>query len=204
MRFASAFPVVLGALVVFEISFAARPGNGDDAKKATYIGATSCKKCHLKQFKTWKETKMAKAFDLLKAGQAKEAKEKFKLDPAKDYTKEEKCVRCHTTGYGEEGGYPKIGAADEKHLAADREGIQCEMCHGPASLYNAYMIEHEKDYDAAKGKSLGLVMPDAEGQSCLKCHKGGEDGSPTLAADVKFDGAKKMKEDGAIHAHVKK
>ncbi len=201
--------LALGAMVLASAigSFPNR-GSGDDEKKeAKFLGAASCKKCHLKQWKSWKETKMAKAFELLKPDQAKAAKEKFKLDPAKDYTKEERCVRCHTTGYGEPDGYPKlekITTDADKKLASEREGIQCEVCHGAGSLYNAYKLEHEKDYDAAKGKSFGLTTPDAKGKSCLVCHHGGADGSPTLSADVEFEAEKKMKEDGAIHVHVKK
>jgi hypothetical protein len=172
----------------------------DDAGKATYIGASECKKCHFKQFKTWKETKMAKAMDALKPGEAKEAKAKAGLDAAKDYTTEEKCVKCHVTGMGEPGGYDPKG--DEAHKAG-REGVQCEVCHGPGSLYNAYMKEHEKaGYNKEEAAKLGLKMFDEK--TCAACHHGGPDGSPTMAADAKFDAAAKAKEEGAIHAHPKK
>lgn len=184
-------------------------GGGGD-QQPTYIGSAACKKCHLKQWKSWKETKMAHAFDLLKPGADADNKQKFSLDPNEDYSKEERCVKCHTTGYGKPGGYPQVdqiaGNDDNTKLASDREGIQCEDCHGPGSLYNAYMTQHEKDYDPAQGKALGLTLPDPDGKSCLACHHGGTppDGSPTLAADVQFDAASKMKEEGAIHVHVKK
>ncbi len=195
--------LALGTIVLaLALASLTRTGQGDD-DKPSYIGAASCKKCHLKQWKSWKDTKMAKSFELLKPGQAKDAKDKAKLDPAKDYTKDEHCLRCHTTGYGEPGGYPRPGDKDQ-HLAADRQGIQCEVCHGPGSLYNAYKAEHEKDYDAAKGKSFGLVAPDEKGKSCLVCHHGGADGSPSMAEGAAFDAVAKMKEDGAIHVHVKK
>lgn len=178
----------------------ARPASAEGDDKPTYVGAASCKKCHLKQYKSWAETKMAKAFNTLKAGEAKESKEKAKLDVAKDYTKEEKCLQCHTTGYGLPGGYPKGGA--DAAAAAEREGLQCEVCHGPGSLYSKYMKEHEKDYKEEDAKKAGLIL--ATGESCNTCHKGGADGSPTAGPDYKFDGAAKMKEPGATHEHFKK
>jgi hypothetical protein len=186
-----------------------RVASGDDkapvasGAATTFVGADECKKCHFKQWKTWKETKMAHAFDLLKPGQATDAKKKIKLDPATDYTKEERCVRCHTTGYGEPNGYPKVDAvAANAPLADARKGVQCEDCHGAGSRHAAYMTAHPKDHDASAEKQLGVVLPDAA--SCLACHHGGTDGSPSLPAGTVFDAAAKMKVDGAIHEHLKK
>jgi len=50
--------------------------------EATYKGVSKCKTCHIKIYKTWKETKHATAFDRLN--------EQEKKDP--------KCYECHTTG----------------------------------------------------------------------------------------------------------
>jgi len=52
------------------------------ADEATYKGVKKCKVCHIKIYKTWKQTKHATAFDRLN--------EKEKKDP--------KCYECHTTG----------------------------------------------------------------------------------------------------------
>jgi hypothetical protein len=195
---ALALAVALGALALPRPASAEPPP--DDAAKATYIGASECKKCHFKQFKSWKETKMAKAFALLKPGEAKEAKAKAGLDPARDYTADEACVKCHVTGQGEPGGYDPKG--DEAHKAG-REGVQCESCHGPASLYNEYMKQHEKSgYVKEEAAKLGLKMLDEKG--CVSCHHGGPGGSPTMAADEKFDVAAKATDETAIHAHSKK
>jgi hypothetical protein len=191
--------VLLAFCVAGSPRSAARAG---DAAAPTFVGSANCKKCHLKQYKSWAETKMGKAFSILKPGEAKEAKEKAKLDATKDYSKDAACVKCHTTGYGEPGGYPKIGdPAFDAALATDRENVQCEMCHGPGGLYSPYMKEHEKDYKSDEAVKLGLVKPD--GKSCTACHKGGPDGSPTVPADFKFDGAAKLKEPGAAHEHYK-
>ena len=77
---------------------------------ASYVGAATCL-CHADPVqKTWQKSKHARAFELLKlAGQEKN----------------EKCLPCHTTGYGR-GGYGAAG------VSANLEGVQCEECHGPA------------------------------------------------------------------------
>lgn len=41
-----------------------------------FIGTKACKKCHIKEYKSWIETKMAKAYDLLKPGERSDAKKK--------------------------------------------------------------------------------------------------------------------------------
>ena len=88
--------------------------------EATYVGAytssgeATCM-CHTDVHKSWSTMKHAKAFELLKlAGQEKN----------------EKCLPCHTTGYGK-GGYGAAG------VTANLEGVQCEECHGPASVHIA-------------------------------------------------------------------
>lgn len=172
---------------------------GKDTSRAEFVGAESCKKCHLKQYKSWKETDMAKAFDTLKPGEKKEAKEKWKLDPAKDYTQEEKCLKCHTTGYGEPGGYPVLGGEwtdDQKKLAEARQGVQCEACHGPGSLQIPVKKEN-KEYKLADLKDLGWRAADE--QNCLACHN---KDSPTIAPDERFDFDKKKTEKDKLHEHV--
>jgi len=191
----------LGALIAFGVG-ADRAG-ADGAQGATFVGANACKKCHLKQHKSWKETSMAKAFETLKPGAKEKEKAQAGLDATKDYTQDEKCAKCHTTGYGEPGGYPKLGAPAEAEAKAAREGVQCESCHGAGSLYLDYMKKHEKEgYVAEEAAKLGLVTGKEE--TCLTCHKGGPDGSPTMKADEKFDAAKGMKDEKAMHVHPPK
>src|SRR3989304_4816599 len=55
---------------------------------AQYVGVSKCRPCHLAQTKSWEETRMAKAFELLKPGVAADAKRTHNLDPNKDYTSE--------------------------------------------------------------------------------------------------------------------
>jgi len=119
----------------------------------SFVGAKKCKACHLKQFNSWSESRMAKSFDLLKPGANAAAKKKAKLDPDKDYTKDATCLACHTTGYGKPGGFVDIASTP------DLAGVGCEMCHGPAGTYlqKEYMSLQNKEYKKASLVGVGLV-----------------------------------------------
>ena len=169
---------------------------------AEYVGVKGCKKCHFKQWSSWKKTGMAESFDSLKPGTKADEKKKAELDPEKDYTKDAKCLACHTTGYGKPGGYPALVADkpwtdEEKERAAALEGVQCESCHGPGSLYAPYKDEHE-DYKRPDIMKLGLIHPDAE--SCKTCHN---TDNPTAPKDFKFDYEAMTKDEAKIHKHSK-
>jgi hypothetical protein len=92
------------------------------ADEPTYVTNKKCKPCHGKQTKSWQETKMAKAFDLLKPEEQGKAE----------------CLICHTTGYGKEGGFKRL------EETPTMVGVQCEGCHGPGSVYYRVMKDKEK------------------------------------------------------------
>jgi len=136
------------------------------AEEATYIGIEECKLCHLPHFNSWDKTRMSKAFELLKPGVRKEAKVKAGLKPDQDYTKDPFCLQCHVTGYGKTGGFTSLEETPELI------NVQCEMCHGPGSIYAQMMLKKKGTYVRAdyveKG---GLTMPSAENNVCVeKCH----------------------------------
>lgn len=101
-----------------------------------YAGAASCI-CHADPIqKTWQGSKHARAFELLKlAGQEKN----------------EKCLPCHTTGYGK-GGYGAEG------VSVNLEGVQCEECHGPAG-------DHVSTADKTK------INRTPSATVCARCHQ---------------------------------
>lgn len=142
--------VILG-LVLFGLPFIAYTSE-------EYNGASKCKVCHIKIFKSWQETPHAKAMDSLKPGAAAEAKTKAKLDPAKDYSNDPACIQCHTTGNN-----PAFA------------GIQCEACHGPGVKYSAISIMNKSKWkenpDAQRKLAIdaGLVIQPEE-KSCTACH----------------------------------
>jgi hypothetical protein len=150
-----------GLLLVFLISaLLFGPASTDAAQKAqaplsqppegqTYIGAKQCSACHFDQFLAWRQTKHAKAFDIMPA--------KYKTDAG--------CLKCHSTGFGEPTGYK--GAK-----TADLVGASCEACHGPGSehakIAKAFGTKKlSKDEQAYVRSTTHKILP---GNACAQCH----------------------------------
>ena len=125
---------------------------------------------------------MANSFENLKPGIKAAEKKKAGLDPDKDYTADEGCLKCHTTGFGKPGGFKSI--AETSNLA----NVQCEGCHGPGSEYAKVMKENKKKwktegYTSEELKKVGLVIPSEDEKGCKVCH--GEDSPFTEKVDAK-------------------
>lgn len=152
----------------------------------TYVGTKKCGTCHPRELASWRETRMAKAFDYLKPGAAREAKVKAKLDPQKDYTTDKSCVACHTTGFEKQGGFVDMATTP------DMAGIGCEDCHGAGSDYLPLM--RNKAYKRAALVAAGLVDPITKEQ-CASCHNtkmpvGTMVGSRHFIRELAFDSGK--------------
>lgn len=122
------------------------------AQNFKYIGAPKCKMCHNKpdkgeQFNKWSEGPHANAMKSLSAEEAK--------DP--------KCLKCHST----------VGHIDAKLVAGIKaeEGVSCESCHGPGSMYKGASVMKNQKVALTKG----LILPTEE--LCKTCHN---DESPTF------------------------
>ncbi|WP_457670657.1 cytochrome c family protein [Thiolapillus sp.] len=154
-----------------EIRFDARP---------KYVGIENCKLCHLPHFESWAETKMSKAFELLKPGIRAEAKRKAGLDPQQDFTKDPQCLRCHVTGYGKPGGFVSM------EQTPDMANVQCEMCHGPGSIYSEMMLKKQGTYTLEEYRTKGgLTMPSPKNNVCTdQCHN---PESPFTGSGYQFD-----------------
>jgi hypothetical protein len=115
------------------------------AQDFKYIGAAKCKMCHNKpttgeQYNKWAEGPHAHAMESLKGADA--------TNP--------KCLKCHSTA-----------ASVDKSLIASikvEEGVSCESCHGPGSVYKSAAIM--KNVKMAQTK--GLIIPDEK--VCKQCH----------------------------------
>ena len=98
-------------------------------------GTRDCRNCHPAAYASWKQTRHASAYPTLEKGGRQ-----FDLD----------CVSCHVTGWKLPG-----GPCDIAHTAG-RQGVQCEACHGPASL-------HAVD-------PPGHIVRDPPTSTCTACH----------------------------------
>ena len=135
------------------------------AETARYVGAKKCQACHSEQYAIWSKSPHAKTYPILGSEEAKPVA--CKLNVTGDPRESPECLKCHVTGYGQAGGsFAK---------SYDRtEGITCETCHGPGSLYLKAMAADEDTYKAdpkatvAQWAKLGLAKPDAA--LCKSCH----------------------------------
>ncbi len=167
-----------------------------------FAGSKKCKMCHSKQYKSWETTTHAKALDILKPGERKEAKEKYKLDPAKDYSADKACLGCHAVGYGKTGGYAVPDAADAKAAKkmAALAGVGCESCHGPGKDYNKIKKAIKKEKRKYKFDELAAAgMAKVEAGTCTACHN---EKSPTNDASKSFDFAASSKDEKAVHVRI--
>lgn len=133
-------------------------GNVLFAQDAKYVGPNTCKMCHNsptkgEQWNKWNASAHSKAYTDLSGTAALEyAKKNNIADPAK----EAKCLKCHSTA-------STVDAAIVGGLKVE-DGVSCESCHGPGSLYKAMNIMK----DTAVAKTKGLIFPNEK--TCVKCH----------------------------------
>ncbi|MBN2365770.1 MAG: cytochrome c family protein [Calditrichaeota bacterium] len=135
-----------------------------------YVGMKNCKMCHTSKksgesYKIWQESAHATAYQTLANEQSQKIAAEMGIeDPQKD----EKCLKCHVTGYGEPAS--KYG----KDYSME-EGVTCEACHGPGSEYKSMKIMKQIYAGEVEGSKYGLVEPDAA--LCKTCHN---EESPTF------------------------
>jgi hypothetical protein len=129
------------------------------------VGSGACRSCHEAEYATWAAQPHARAVASLEAkGEASNAD----------------CLRCHVTGLGRPGGFPKGGAAAEH---PDLAAVGCESCHGPGG-------EHVKEGARRTGTivSLGdkcdscVIL-----QLCGACHDESNDPGFEFAVEAKID-----------------
>jgi len=110
-------------------------------KKAVYVGSKTCAECHEEEYERWhKYAKKAHSFQAVK---------RMKHDLTLEEIRH--CYECHTTGYGEPGGFK------DPISTPDLKNVGCEACHGPGSV-------HVETNDPADIKTK-ITMKD-----CEKCH----------------------------------
>ncbi len=154
-KFAEALPLISHAMNADVLSLSleervARLKQGDVFQRdlfatAEYVGSPACESCHVDQHKLWSERGHARAFDTL---------------VTKNEAGNDTCLKCHTTGFGEIGGFTAKDSPD--HL----KGVGCESCHGPGG-----------DHVAENARKKGTILRLTEKcdscvilQICGSCH----------------------------------
>lgn len=189
MKTTIGWTLLLAACILFKTS----PSFGAEPK---YVGVEGCK-CHKSELEEWTKSEHGEAFkNLLPPDGKKEAKKRKKefskineklkadeqLDPEKDYSKDPKCLPCHTVGYGKEGGF--VDMATTPQLA----GVGCEMCHGAGSEYRVLHKDKEQTFTRAEDKALGAVSGKEDEGVCRKCHEHPDNPMRSeMNAEYKFD-----------------
>jgi len=172
----STFILVLGAADLAD----AKKKKKKIPKKPSYVGAVKCNgSCHDPYYQAWVESPHGKTFELLQAGVRPEAKKKAKLDPEKDYTTDRMCLRCHTTGHGQRGGFKPAGSKSKKGKDTstkidpeepNKEQVGCEMCHSVAggAQFRVVMKNTKGDFKKSETEKYGQRWDYAN--VCSRCH----------------------------------
>jgi hypothetical protein len=112
------------------------------AQTATYVGSEVCGACHEQEYENFSQYAKKAHSD-----------RSVKVMAAKLTPKElESCFSCHTTGYGEPGGFISFEETPELAHAG------CEVCHGPGSGHVDY------------GGDPTLIKRKLELSDCESCH----------------------------------
>jgi hypothetical protein len=106
-----------------------------------YVGSAACKDCHEEEYSNFtKYAKKAHSYQSILRVKKGLTEEKLKG-----------CYLCHTTGYGEPGGF--ISEEKTPHL----KDAGCEVCHGPGGLH----VESQDPKDIKRKMSP---------KDCERCH----------------------------------
>ena len=143
--------IMLG--IVFVASLVFLPA----ADVPTYVGAAKCRDCHRtekqgKPYPIWEASKHAQSFNILKSETAKtEAGEQV---PARQSPA---CLKCHAPLH-------------EKAQDVSVEGVTCEVCHGPGSIYRKLNVMVSREASVKNGLIV-YASKDAIKAHCLTCHE---------------------------------
>jgi hypothetical protein len=134
--------ILLTTLAFLSVVMAhAAPEGKDRAGPLSYVGSLACKDCHPEEYENFMTyAKKSTSFQSIE-------KQMRHLTP--DEIKQ--CYPCHTTGYGQPGGFVSI--EETPHL----KNAGCEVCHGPGA-------EHARSGDPAE------IIGKMGKKDCERCH----------------------------------
>ncbi len=154
MKKALTILVIMGLIAAYVI-----PALAADAQ---YIGAKKCMMCHKSekrgdQWGKWTNGPHAKALETLKTDEAKAIAKKMGID---DPATSDKCLKCHVTAHG-------VPAAQKDASFSADEGVGCEACHGPGSLYKSMKVMKDLTAGTQDPKAVAFLKGS---ENCTSCH----------------------------------
>lgn len=193
-------------------------------KIPSFVGAAKCNgSCHDPWYQAWLKTGHGGTYNLLKPGVRAKAKKKAEanikeklvkyggrdqayvdgLDVIKaDFTKEPLCLRCHTTGFGQRGGF-KPGKTEIDPEEPSLEQVGCEMCHSVrgGSQFRVLMRNTKGDFTSAQAEKFSKRYDNNTGNVCKRCHEHQNTPfQPTLDDKYKFNFEERKKK---VHDYQK-
>lgn len=167
---------------------------GTASAEPNYVGSKACEGCHKTEAQDWKRSAHGKAMETLIAGKKSGPKHKAGLDPDKDYSNDEKCLKCHTTGFKQKGGFV------DKNATPDLAGVGCEACHGPGSGYREIHKKKMVDFKSAEVRAAGETYASKGDIVCEKCHNNDSPFKPSVDPKYAFNLKDRLK-DGTASFH---
>ena len=134
--------LLLISLTLFLILSGHSPSLGNEEKGlGTYVGSLACKDCHPEEYENFiTYAKKSTSFHSVEKQMRHLTPEEIK-----------QCYPCHTTGYGQPGGF--VSLEETPHL----KNAGCEVCHGPGA-------EHSRTTDPE------TIIKNMSKKDCEVCH----------------------------------
>jgi hypothetical protein len=127
-----------------------------------YVGSEACKSCHEAEFATWEKSPHSHSLRSLET---------------RNKSNDAKCLACHTTGFGLQGGFPK-SAVSQPQTHTDLARVGCESCHGPGQAHVPKEAKKIGTIISLGDKCDSCVIL----QICGACHD--DDNDPGFAFEV--------------------
>lgn len=121
------FAIVLG--VAARQPSAQIPQASQKPTAADFVGADTCKECHVEIHMSWSKTKHARAFERLGRAEREGGA----------------CIKCHVTGT------PEMVLAEG--AKPSQPGVQCEACHGAGRAH----VEAARGGDASNARTTTVT-----------------------------------------------
>jgi len=129
------------------------------AQEFEYVGVDKCRICHTSeargaQYPKWEQRKHSQSYEVLTRDIAQPIAGELGVEnPAES----PKCMKCHAPLWDES-------------IEFRKEGVSCEVCHGPGSEYKSLSImkDHEK---AVENGLIEYKTEEDIKKKCLTCHE---------------------------------